>query len=226
MDETAFLTGFLLDNMPSVKTVLSVFSMRDFEACSAGENAFFRPGDAQGYVFGGNPGWHLYFKNFRPGAFLRDALTLADMRSGRNIDAPLVMDAYGSGPLMLPEPDIRENVSVDPACLTQLRALSEGLARRGVEFVVVLLPPMPAWIAAYDPGGFRDRAFRAEVSRHLERTGALLIDAAKGLSLTDKDFTDHAHLQWTSVPAFMDHLISQMDRSKLDFAGRGKHHAL
>ncbi|UEM06778.1 hypothetical protein JL101_030255 (plasmid) [Skermanella rosea] len=226
VDETAFLTGFLLDNMPSVKTVLSVFSMRDFEACSAGENAFFRPEDARDYVFGGSPGWHLYFKNFRPGAFLRDALTLADMRSGENIHAPLVMDAYGSGPLLLPEPDIRENVSVDPACLRHLRNMSKELSRRGVEFVVVLLPPMPGWIAAYDPGGFRDGAFRSEVSRHLERTGALLIDAAKGLALTDKDFTDPAHLQWTSVPAFMDHLISQMDRSQLDLAGGEKHHAL
>ena len=55
---------------------------------------------------------------------------------------------------------------------------------------------------------------------------ALLIDAAKGLALTDKDFTDHAHLQWTSVPTFMDHLISQMDRSQLDLAGGGRHHAL
>ncbi|WP_037460131.1 hypothetical protein [Skermanella stibiiresistens] len=226
VDQTAFLTDFLLDGMPSVKTVLSVFSMRDFQSCPAGGGAFFKPEDARDYVFGGSDAWHLYFKNFRPNAFLRDVVNLAEMRSGELIDAPLVMDRYGSGPLKLPEGDIRDNVSVDPACMTHLRAMSDMLARRGIEFVVVLFPPMPSWIEAYDPGGARDAAFRADVSRHLNLLNTVLIDTTKGLNLKDSDFTDHAHLQWSSVPILTEHVISQMDSTERGFAAGDKNHAL
>ena len=51
VNQTAYLTDFLLDNMPSVKSVLSVFSMRDFSACLTSPTAFFRPEDAESYVF-------------------------------------------------------------------------------------------------------------------------------------------------------------------------------
>ena len=66
VNQTAYLTDFLLDNMPSVKSVLSVFSMRDFSACSVSPTEFFRPEDAKSYVFDRDPSWHLYLKNFRP----------------------------------------------------------------------------------------------------------------------------------------------------------------
>jgi hypothetical protein len=228
VNQTAFLTDFLLDNMPSVKSVMSVFSMRDFSACSTSPTEFFRPGDAEGYVFDADPAWHLYLKNFRPGAFVRDVIDLPAKRSGEAPFGSLVMDKYGSGPLTLPEPEIRENFEFDHTCLDHLSAMSEDLSRRGIDFIVVLLPQMPAWRDAYDPGGARDAEFRAAVSRRLNGTRTVLIDAQRGLRLRNDQFTDHAHLQWDAVPLLMRYLITQLDKSELSLtnAGGGLNHAL
>jgi hypothetical protein len=221
VNQTAYLANFLVDHMPSVKSVMSVFSMRDFSACSISPTAFFQPEDAESYVFDRDPAWYLYLKNFRPLAFARDVIELPGMRSGENISAPLVMDLYGSGPLTLPKPEIRENFKLDPTCLDHLSAMSENLSRRDIDFVVVLIPQMPAWRDAYDPGGVRDAEFRSEVARRLEGTRTFLIDAQQGLHLRNDQFTDHAHLQWSSVPLLMRYLISQLDKSELSLTGTG-----
>jgi hypothetical protein len=233
VNQTAFYTDFLLDNMPSVKSVMSVFSMRDFSACAASPTEFFRPEDAKGYVFDKDPAWHLYLKNFRPVSFARDVVELPAMRSGEDSSASMVMDPYGSGPFTLPKPEIREDFQLDATCLDHLSAMSDDLSRRGIDFIVVLLPQMPAWRDAYDPGGVRDAEFRREVSRRLEPTRTVLIDAQQGLHLTNDQFTDHAHLQWRSVPLLMRYLISQLDKSELSLshagagqAGGGPDHAL
>jgi hypothetical protein len=225
-NQTAYLTNFLLDNMPSVKTVLSVFAMRDFSDCAGSPAEFFDPDDARRYVFKGDAGWYLYYKNFRPGQFARDVVSLPGMRSGETVDAPLVMDRYGSGPLTLPNPEIRENFELDRSCLSHLKEMSDNLARRGVDFIVVLFPLMPAWRDAYDPAGVRDAEFRAAVAEQLASTRTTLIDVQKGLELDNKNFTDHAHLQWSSVPLLMQYLVAQLDRSQLSFVGEGKQNAL
>lgn len=224
-NQTAFMTDFLLDNMPSVRTVLSVFSMRDFSQCRNSPTEFFRPGDARGYVFDGSPAWHLYFKNFRPLAFVRDVIALPDMRSGRAADATLVMDRYGSGPFVLPHPEIRDDFELDESCLDHLGRMSEDLAARGVDFIVVLMPLMPAWRDAYDPGGVRDARFRSAVADELAGTRTVLIDAQEGLRLDNRNFTDHAHLQWPSVPLLMQYLMAQLDRTELGLDDDGRQHA-
>jgi hypothetical protein len=228
VNQTAYLTDFLLDSMPSVKSVMSVFSMRDFSACATSPTEFFRPEDAENYVFDRNPAWHLYLKNFRPAAFVRDVISLPAKRSGEAPYGSLVMDKYGSGPLTLPTPEIRENFELDPTCLDHLSAMSEKLSRRGIDFIVVLLPQMPAWRDAYDLGGTRDAEFRTAVSRRLDGTRTVLIDAQQGLHLQNEQFTDHAHLQWDAVPLLMRYLITQLDKSELSLTNAGEelHHAL
>ena len=138
------------------------------------------------------------------------------------------MDSYGSGPFTLSEPEIREDFQLDPTCLDHLSAMSESLSLRGINFIVVLLPQMPAWRDAYDSGGARDAEFRTAVSRRLDGTRTVLIDAQQGLHLRDDHFTDHAHLQWTSVPLLMRYLITQLDKSELSLthASGAIHHAL
>jgi hypothetical protein len=228
VNQTAYLTDFLLDNMPSVKSVMSVFSMRDFSACSTSPTAFFRPEEAESYVFDRDPAWHLYLKNFRPMAFARDVIDLPAMRSREAPYGSLVMDKYGSGPLTLPTPEIRKNFDLDPTCLDHLSAMTENLSQRGIDFIVLLLPQMPAWRDAYDPGGARDAEFRSAVAGRLDGTRTVLIDAQKGLHLRNDQFTDHAHLQWDAVPLLMHYLIRQLDKSELRLtnAGGAPHHAL
>ncbi len=222
VNQTAYLTDFLLDNMPSVKSVMSVFSMRDFSACSTSPTEFFRPEDAESYVFDGDPGMASLPEEFPPGVPSCGMSSICPACGrGRTYRAPLVMDPYGSGPLTLPEPEIRENFELDPTCLDHLSAMSENLSRRGIDFIVVLLPQMPAWRDAYDPGGVRDAEFRSAVSRRLDGTRTVLIDAQQGLHLRNDQFTDHAHLQWDAVPLLMRYLITQLDKSELSLTHAG-----
>ena len=106
--------------------------------------------------------------------------------------------------------------------------MNESLSRRGIDFIVVLLPQMPAWRDAYDPGGARDAEFRSAVSRRLDATRTVLIDAHRGLHLRNDQFTDHAHLQWNAVPLLMHYLITQLDKLelRLTHASGVSHHAL
>lgn len=196
--QTAFLTGFYLDGMPTVSTVVSVFAMRDFEDCD-GDGAFFSPTLARLHVLDGWPGLPLYFVNFRPKHFLQDVLRIKGMRSGEDGKNPLVMDAFGSGPLDL-APDIREDVVFDVSCIPHLARMERDLADRGVRWIVALMPPMPSWIDRYDPGGARDREWRRAVRETLSSPNTTLVDGAEGPFGDDRFFTDPAHFNWTHVP--------------------------
>ncbi|MGH8531222.1 MAG: hypothetical protein ACREV1_00480 [Gammaproteobacteria bacterium] len=205
INQIAFLTKFYLAHMPRVNTVLSVLAMRDFSDCASNPAEFFDANEAAAYIFERRSPWYLYFKNFRPVPFLRFVL-----------DPPILenMDQYGWSPKEL-QPDPRENVIVDETCFTHLRELSHTLAARDINFVGVLLPPMPAWLHKYDPQGVRDRAFRAAVASHVYPQRTVLIDAAQGLELTDQDFTDPAHIHAASVPTFMRYLLHELEKREV-----------
>jgi hypothetical protein len=209
--ESAFLTRFYLDHMPSVEVVLSVFAMRDFEGC-ADDGAFFDTDEARRYVIERKPAWHLYFLNLRPLRFLEDAVRIRAMRTGANSAGPLVMDRFGSGPLTITPPEIRADVRPTPDCYGRIKRMAREIEARGVKWVVVLMPPMPAWLDAYDPGGVRDRAWRDAVARHLRGTKALLMDAQRGPPVENRDFVDPAHFHWASVPAFTRWVVEGMSR--------------
>src|SRR3546814_127044 len=74
IDQTAFLTAFLLDHQPAVETVVSVVAPRDFADCAEADRVFFAPGTAAPYVFGGTSPLLIYLANFRPLSFFRYAL--------------------------------------------------------------------------------------------------------------------------------------------------------
>ena len=209
VNETAFLTRFYLDNMPSVRVVLSVFAMRDFEGCR-GAGAFFDVDVARRYIVEGKPAWHLYFLNFRPYVFLKDVVRIRDMRTGANVTGPLNMDRFGSGPLFLTPPEIRSDVWTSPDCFDRLERMAHEIEERGVKWVVALLPPMPAWLEAYDPGGARDRTWRESVAERLRGTQAIVMDGRNGPPVKDRNFSDPAHLHWASVPTFTSWLVDEM----------------
>jgi hypothetical protein len=208
--ETAFLTRFYLDHMPSVRAVISVVGMRDFENC-ASRDSFFDREAARRYIFEGFPPWHHYFTNFGPRSFVADALHIRDMRSGADLRRTLAMTPYGDGPVMFTPPEIRLDKVVTPDCLPYLDDLAAELRRREVSWVVVLMPPMPAWGRAYDPSGERERAWRATMRERLQGTGALLIDGAEGPAFADRDFTDPDHLHWSQTATFTRFIFDRIE---------------
>jgi hypothetical protein len=202
--ETGFMARFAIDAWPTARTLLIVLAMRDFKNCT-GPAAFFDRDAAMRYVQRDHTGWLLYFLNFRPKIFASAILgekPLAGQAPGTSL---LEMDRFGSGPIRIRPPDVREDVEIDPGCFAPLREMAQEVRSRGRRLAVVLMPPMPAWIAAYDPAGERDAGWRRMVSATLDGTQAVLIDAA-AFTVGDTAFTDPAHFHWEAVPIFMDWL--------------------
>jgi hypothetical protein len=221
--ETAFLTGFYLDNMPSVQKVISVFAMRDFENCR-GNPAFFDPATARRYVFDGWPAWHLYFLNFRPRHFFRDVVNLPAMRSGSDVRNAINMDLYGSAPLLITPPEIREDVVTTPECFQSAKDLARELAARNIIWSVILMPPMPAWLSAYDPTGVRDRNWRIMVADRLKDTGAIVIDGRDAPLKDNENFTDPAHFHWSYVAAFSEWVFREIFAKREQVLSDYRHH--
>lgn len=219
--QTAYLTRFYLDNMQSVRMVLSVISMQDFQNCRD-DGHFFDTDISRSYIFDHESPMYIYFTNFRPMPFLKDVLKIREMRDGTREREPLVMDRYGSGPYTLRPPEIRNDRHVTPECITQVRKLASELKERGVIWAVVLLPPMPAWLKAYDPDGARDLAWRRETTEHLQGTGAIVLDGREGPAFRDADFTDPDHLHWSSVPAFTRWVFRRLDQGGGPAAALGR----
>jgi hypothetical protein len=212
VNETSFLIDFYLDNLPDVHTVLSVFAMRDFESCD-GPGDFFDTDEARRYIFERDPSWLLYFKNFRPVGFIQDILHIQKMRSGIDPRNTMKMDRFGSSKLLIEPPEIREDTRVSANCFQFVEKTARSLDGRGVQWIVVLLPPMPSWIDAYDTGGARDEFWRTNVASRLESTRAILLDGADDLPLQDTHFTDPAHIHWESVPILMNWILDKLENA-------------
>ncbi|WP_181707055.1 hypothetical protein [Chthonobacter rhizosphaerae] len=217
VNQTRFLTDFYLDRMPKVKTVVSLFAMRDFETCG-GDGAFFRPELLDLYVFERWSGLPVYFINFRPRPFLASVRHIKEMRTGELERTPLVMDAYGSGPLDVP-PETWGDVKIDPACMAHLARMEKDLSERGVRWIVVLFPPMPSWLERHDPTGARDLAWRREVASKLAAPSTVVVDG-RDAGLKDVNFfTDPAHLNWKQVPDFTRWIFERVaDRTPIQAA--------
>lgn len=209
VNQTAWLTRFYLESLPSVRTVVSVFAMRDFEGCD-GSGQLFAPQLGRKMMFSTLPAFLVYFVNFRPLRLATDALHIEAMRSGRDARRPLVMDRYGSGPLTLTPPDPRGDVSVSQDCFAYLQDMERMLSRRGIRWVVVLMPPMPAWIDRYDPDGRRDRAWRERVARSLQTSAAILVDGGQSPFLKNEQFVDPAHFHWRWARPFTHWIFREM----------------
>lgn len=214
VNETAWLTDVYLDNFSSVRTVVTVLAMRDFESCE-GDGQLFDPILGEGMMFEGLPEWLVYFVNFRPLHLFKDIRRIKQMRSGDDVDAPLVMDKFGSGPLTLTPPNPREDVTVSPECYLHLWRMERDLERRHVNWLVVLMPSMPAWIERYDPQGARDAAWRAKVRATLDSPHTVLIDANASPFRHDRQFVDPAHYHWRYAASFTRWVFEQYARSGL-----------
>ena len=216
--ETAWLTELYLDHFSSVRTVLTVLAMRDFETCQ-GDGHLFSETLGEGMMFAGWPEWMVYFVNFRPMRLLRTARNIKAMRSGQDEDATLVMDHFGSGPLTLTPPDPREDTKVSSDCYPHLEQMERNLERRNVRWIVVLMPPMPAWTARYDVGGQRDAVWRAQVVETLRSPNTVLIDGRNSPLRDDRHFVDPAHYNWRYAASFTRWIFEEYAKNSLTARG-------
>jgi len=197
IDQTAFFTGFMLERMPRVETVVVVTAPRDFEACPPEQTAIFDPRLAHAYLSGTAPRWLPYLTGFRPLYLVREALNLRTERA-RSLSEPVaasnepVADAYGSS-ILVNAHGWRPPLRIDPRCYAGLAALEGAVAAKGARLVVATLPVMPEWAAAFDPDGEAVEDWTRRMAASLRRESSLLVDG-RVLAWDDCRFADPVHL--------------------------------
>jgi len=152
ISQTRRLTEFYLDNYPSVRTVLVLTSLPDFEGCKdEAAGRLIDPADARAYTFGGWPAAYFYLRYFSPQRYAKAVLTLSGRRTPLTGD--LYFDDYGSGPVKLPEGvdlGLRyKAIAPDPTCVEALNGFLGAMSERGVRTVLVFAPIHPEYRRAY-----------------------------------------------------------------------------
>ena len=208
INQTAYLTGFLLSEMPHVATVLSLVTPRDFEDCRGDDTAFFDEHVAHEYVFARHVPWSLYLTNLRPTAFAQDIIRLRRMRLDANHPANLKMDAFGSSPMRvqigwMPEPRF------DDRCFTALAELEATAQAHRARLVVATVPTMPRWRQRFDPDGTVGARFRLRLRQALTEPTSLYIDGDAFVA-TDDDFSDPVHLLGDKAAEFTHFITGRM----------------
>lgn len=196
MNQTRYLTEYLVGRAKSPKTVITVVAPRDFEGCSRSRSDFFDPDVADQYIDTSGSGWWLYFRNLRFNDIVSHALYAHERKS------EFEFDAFGSGPLVRDTPDAGYVFKPEIACFSQLRDLANWLESKGIQFIVATFPVMQAWSERHDPQKTTQRLFLQNVESALANTRATLVDGLTNWSLPDSAFTDPVHLQWPETADF------------------------
>lgn len=196
MNQTRYLTGYILDRAAAAKTVLTVLAPRDFEGCSRNRTAFFDPSIADRYIDRASSGWWLYFRNFRLNDILGHALYAQERR------AILKFDPFGSGPLTNATPDTGRAFKPEPGCYPELTELAKSLDAKGIQFIVATFPVMRAWSDRHDAQGVIQTRFKLDIENALSGTKAILVDGVIGWRVPNSAFADPVHLQWSETADF------------------------
>ncbi len=215
VNQTGFATDWLLDHYRSVREVVMIASPQDFQDCASKPTAFFDRDDVDDYVFGKAAPWFYYTRYFSLVSLARNALTIADKRSGANPIDPLVFDRFGSGPLgaeggrgqllygAIGKPD--------PACIAALSQLAARVQGDGKRLMLAMTPLHPQWRAMHDPDGAVLGGFSASIRAALSGSGAQYWDSNQSFPPVKEEFFDAIHLRWTGVPRFTAALLQAFD---------------
>jgi hypothetical protein len=212
--QTRDLLDFYLEHYPNVQTVLVLTNQIDFSDCTEEPERMVDHEAAADYAFRHWPTAYFYVRFFSPQRYVSTAWTIAARRQPFLGD--LFMDAYASGPLMVPESMKRglryRPVETDPACYDALVDLSRALAARDVRLVVVFPPAHPEFRRSYP-------AVAEWLGRTVQRLkGATKAEHTRIISLYDDPrfpghaFYDAYHLEWPAVQRLSALLAAAMER--------------
>ena len=217
MNQTDFVTKYLVRNLPSLRTVVTVVSPLDFVDCRRSTTRLFNPTTADRYVFGDDWPYRLYLSQFAPRALLRNAVAISRWRHGGDKFDSLEMARYGGGPLrvtgnrgLLYGPVKRQ----DPACVAALHNLATTLDAGGRRLFVAMAPVNPDWSSRYDPQGQAQARLIASIQQALRGTGATFWDGNAAFDGSSPDFTDAIHINWPAAKRFSTLLASALFSKK------------
>jgi hypothetical protein len=196
VNQTRYLTEFLVQRASKPDTVMTVLAPRDFQGCSRYPTAFFDPDLLDQFMDRQvNKAW-LRFRNFRLKDVFFHAIYADERRSS------LQYDQFGSAPLTSEVPHTGHAFAPESPCYSELTRLATLLESRGIQFTVVTFPVMQGWAERYDQSGAVRARFKSAVESALAPTKAILVDGMTGWHAPDSAFTDPVHLQWPETAAF------------------------
>lgn len=214
INQTAFVTDYLLRHFPSVRTVTAVLVPQDLTECAKTPTQLFDPGTVDAYVFERRWPYRFYFSQFDLISLVRNASRIQGLREGRNPLETLVITRYGDGPL---DTELSRGLlygdvgTYDPACFAALHALAEAVTSGGRRFVVATGPLSPAWSARYDPEGRVHGDMVAGIRAALRGTGGEFWDGDKLFAGEPSEFTDAIHVRWSAAQRYGAMLATALD---------------
>ncbi len=210
VNQTRYLTEFLVQRASKLETIMMVLAPRDFQGCSRNPTAFFDPDLVDRFIDGKvNEAW-LRFRNFS----LKDVFFHAIYADERRPE--LRYDEFGSGPLTTAVPNTGHPFAPEPSCYPELTRLAALLDSKGIQFIAVTFPVMQGWAERYDQSGATQARFKSAVESALAPTKAILVDGMAGWHVPDSAFMDPVHLQWPETAAFTRFIWKEARRQGAD----------
>jgi hypothetical protein len=139
VNQTRYLTEFLLPRASKPETVMMVLAPRDFQGCSRNPTSFFDTDLVDQFLDGKVYRAWLRFRNFR----LKDVFFHAIYADERR--SQLQYDQFGSGPLVTKVSDTGHRFVPEPSRYSELTHLASFLESRGIQFIAVTFPVMQGW---------------------------------------------------------------------------------
>lgn len=197
VDQTAYLTDFLLPRMPELDVLVAVFLPRDFASCVPQQTEFFDARLADAVFEHRLPDWLPYITGFRP----MHLITYAYQRAKGTGGFGVAVHDDGLGSAVFAEPfDWWPDLSVSEDCIVALTRLETITKAHGVQLVVALSPQDPAWMEEWDPDGTLLAAWRKRLNESVS-SEVLIIDG-NTLGLASEQFADSMHLLHPSEAVF------------------------
>jgi hypothetical protein len=211
MNQTTYVTEYLVGRMPSVQAVMTILAPQDLTDCSNTNSRVFDIGDVDDFVFRRSSEFAFYLKYFDPLTLIKNVFILRAMRKGGLPFDEIRMDRYGDAPIdteasrdltygALPPPD--------PVCLEALQKLAYDLAAGGRRLTVVTMPLDPTWKKQYDPDGAVMRNMTHDIRQALAGSGAVFWDANHDFAMDPDAFIDAIHIRWSAAKTFSRALIA------------------
>lgn len=213
--QTRDLMDFYLDHYRNVRTVIVAIGPPDLSDCTNLPAEIFHRETARQYVFGEWPEPYFYARFFKPRRYMSVARNFNARKQPPLGD--LFIDSYGAGPREVPAPrelDLEYSAfDPDPACTSALIGLSDDLAARAIELVVVFSPVHPQYRKKFPEVGEWIGATARQIKAATAGKPVLVLMHYDDSQFAASDFRDAMHLQWHAVGRFS-HLIADAMSAK------------
>jgi hypothetical protein len=211
LNQTAFVSRFVLDRYPTITDLLLVLDPKDMSACGSTRSEVFDTTDVSAYLSGADDTIY-YFRYFDLPAFLRNAFVVKERKANDDELEALVFTRYGDGPLVTKETRgvfYGAAPRFDPVCRDALASLARDVTASGRHLVVVTMPLLADWSQRFDGDAKVRTQLARQIREALAGTSSTFWDAWTEVPLDQDSYTDAFHLRWSAARTFTERLVAE-----------------